>query len=288
MGDILVNVGFDVGSSSPIDSRTVKNTTDERDALVYAGKVYENLKVYCKDTQKEYRWTGTEWEISSSSSGTDISMTDYYTKTEVDNDFLKKTDAASIYATKTELNEKANDDEVVKKADITDLENRVTTNEADITGLQEQTSDLQEQIDNLDIPEDVDFTGINDRLTQLENTVNLKKDVPKTTLTPEFPGEARVASGGVAINYVVKNGWCNVNFEFNLASATTFPWTRIASGLPKPANNANILLTDETGKLNRTIAIKITSTGSVSSRIPVAFTANDWWTGNISYPVAES
>ena len=112
-------------------------------------------------------------------------------------------------------------------------------------------------------------------------------DVPKTTLTPEFPGEARVASGGVAINYVVKNGWCNVNFEFNLASATTFTWTRIASGLPKPANNVNILLMDESGKVNRTIAIKINSTGSVSSRIPVQFTAVDWWTGNISYPVAE-
>lgn len=59
---ILINTGFDVGSSNPIDSRTVKNTTDERDALISDGLVYENLKVYCKDTQKEYRWTGTEWE----------------------------------------------------------------------------------------------------------------------------------------------------------------------------------------------------------------------------------
>ena len=59
---ILINTGFDLGSSSPIDSRTVKNTIGERDELVNEGKVYENLKVYCKDTQKEYRWTGTEWE----------------------------------------------------------------------------------------------------------------------------------------------------------------------------------------------------------------------------------
>ena len=65
---ILVNTGFDVGSSNPIDSRTVKNTTDERDALISDGLVYENLKVYCKDVQTEYRWTGTEWEISSSGS----------------------------------------------------------------------------------------------------------------------------------------------------------------------------------------------------------------------------
>ena len=52
--------------------------------------------------------------------------------------------------------------------DLTDLENRVTTNETNITDLQEQTSDLQEQIDNLDIPEDVDLTGINTKLSQLE------------------------------------------------------------------------------------------------------------------------
>ena len=45
--------------------------------------------------------------------------------------------------------------------DLTDLENRVTTNETNITG-------LQEQIDNLDIPEDVDLTEVNNRLSKLE------------------------------------------------------------------------------------------------------------------------
>ena len=76
---ILINTGFDVGSSSPIDNRTIKNTIDERDALVSEGKVYENLKVYCKDTKKEYRWTGTEWEISLNGSG---DLTDYQKKTD--------------------------------------------------------------------------------------------------------------------------------------------------------------------------------------------------------------
>ena len=73
---ILINTGFDLGSSSPIDNRTVKNTIDERDALISDGLVYENLKVYCKDTQTEYRWTGTEWEtVSSSGGGTAIDDT---------------------------------------------------------------------------------------------------------------------------------------------------------------------------------------------------------------------
>ena len=33
--------------------------------------------------------------------------------------------------------------------------------------------------------------------------------------------------------------------------------------------------------------IKINSTGSVSLRVPTEISATDWWTGNISYPVAE-
>lgn len=70
---ILINTGFDLGSSSPIDNRTLKDTIDERDALVSEGKVYENLKVYCKDTQKEYRWTGTEWEEVGTGGTVDLS-----------------------------------------------------------------------------------------------------------------------------------------------------------------------------------------------------------------------
>ena len=87
---ILINTGFDVGSSSPIDNRTIKNTINERDALVSEGKVYENLKVYCKDTKKEYRWTGTEWEISLSGSG---DLTDYQKKTD---DTLATTDKTVV------------------------------------------------------------------------------------------------------------------------------------------------------------------------------------------------
>ena len=75
---ILVNTGFDVGSSNPIDSRTVKNTTNERDALVTDGLVYENLKVYCKDTQTEYRWTGTDWEeVGTGGTGGTVDLSGY-------------------------------------------------------------------------------------------------------------------------------------------------------------------------------------------------------------------
>ena len=90
----------------------------------------------------------------------------------------------------------------------------------------------------------------------------------------------------MAINYIVRNGWCSVNFAFNITSMTPFSWTNIATGLPKPANSVNITLINEEGKINRTIAIKINSNGSVSSRVPMDYSTADWWTGNISYPVA--
>ena len=112
-------------------------------------------------------------------------------------------------------------------------------------------------------------------------------DVPKTSLTPVFPREVVVGSTGVNINYIVRNGWCNINFEFSISSATTFSWTDIATGLPKPENSLDILLMNEGGKINRPIPIKIYSNGTVSSMIPAEITTLDWWNGNISYPVAE-
>ena len=112
-------------------------------------------------------------------------------------------------------------------------------------------------------------------------------DVPKTSLTPVFPREVVVGSTGVNINYIVRNGWCNINFEFSISSATTFSWTDIATGLPKPENSLDILLMNEGGKINRPIPIKINSSGTVSAMIPAEITTTDWWNGNISYPVAE-
>ena len=111
-------------------------------------------------------------------------------------------------------------------------------------------------------------------------------DVPKTTITPVFPNGVIVGSGGATINYIVRNGWCNVDFMFNIKSATALTWNDIATGLPKPANNVNIVLINDGGKTYRPIPIKINSTGSVSLRVPNDISTTDWWVANISYPVA--
>ena len=74
---------------------------------------------------------------------------------------------------------------------------------------------------------------------------------------------------------------------FHLVSATTFEWTEIATGIPKPANNVNMVLINAGGEISRNIFTKIDSTGSVYSKLPVKIDTADWWTCNVSYPVAE-
>ena len=73
---ILVNTGFKVGSAEPLDEYSVRETVDDRDALVTDGYVYEGMEVYCKDTKAKYRWTGAVWEeVGGSSGGTAIDDT---------------------------------------------------------------------------------------------------------------------------------------------------------------------------------------------------------------------
>lgn len=57
----------------------------------------------------------------------DVNLDDYYTKAEINNDFLKKTDATSTYATKTELVDKADATALDDKVDKTDIVNNLTS-----------------------------------------------------------------------------------------------------------------------------------------------------------------
>ena len=58
---ILINTGFDLGSSNPLDDWTVKNTIDERDALVTDGLAYESLRTYVTSEKKWYEYDGYTW-----------------------------------------------------------------------------------------------------------------------------------------------------------------------------------------------------------------------------------
>ena len=277
---------------------------------------------------------------------TNVNLSDYYTKTEVDNDFLKKVDADGKYATITTVDGKVDKDKIVTTLNDSVTDKQVASALLIKTELDKTNAKLGEKVDKSYVDDnfatmnkvkdgyvkiiknnDTDAdeamvisyknrdlfgvriykkdnsehelrfatsgisyvkNGVTVWTTTRGNTGNTGvADIPKTTITPAFPNGVIVGSGGVVINYVVKNGWCNVDFEFNVESATVLTWNNIATGLPKPANNVNIVLVNDGGKINRTIPIKINSNGSVSLRVPTEIPATVWWCGNISYPVAE-
>ena len=112
-------------------------------------------------------------------------------------------------------------------------------------------------------------------------------DVPKTTITITVPSGIVAGSGGIYAEYVVKNGWCNVVYMFNITSSTTFPWTKIATGLPKPAvSNVNAILINEVGEIKRVVT-RIKTTGDLYSAINEPISEEGWWMGDVTYPVAE-
>ena len=113
-------------------------------------------------------------------------------------------------------------------------------------------------------------------------------DVPKTIVTTTVPSGVVVASSGLYIEYVVRNGWCNVNFMFNLTSSTKISWVKIADGLPKPAlSNVNVILINEGGEIKR-IATRIKTDGALYIAINDPISEENWWMGDVTYPVLES
>ena len=59
---ISLTSGFDLGAKSPLDSRSIVNTIEERDAHVTGNRAYPGMKVYVLEEQKEYRYTGSDWK----------------------------------------------------------------------------------------------------------------------------------------------------------------------------------------------------------------------------------
>ena len=61
MNNILVNVGFKVGSENPIDGKAKVETIEERNALVSDGLAYESLRTYVTSEKKWYEYDGSTW-----------------------------------------------------------------------------------------------------------------------------------------------------------------------------------------------------------------------------------
>ena len=109
----LAEIGKASGASYKIANSTSDMTDEKVIYLLQNGSTYD---IYIVDG-------GTPTRIGDVS----IDLSDYYTKTEINNDFLKKTDATSTYATKTELNDKADATALDDKVDKTDIVNNLTS-----------------------------------------------------------------------------------------------------------------------------------------------------------------
>lgn len=60
---ITVASGFDLGAKSPLDSRIVANTVEERDAHVTNNRAYDGMVVYVIEDKTTYQYLDGEWVI---------------------------------------------------------------------------------------------------------------------------------------------------------------------------------------------------------------------------------
>lgn len=90
---IPLTSGFDLSAKSPLDSRLVANTLEERDANVTSNRAYVGMKVYVLSEAKEYIYTGTDWkEVLTEDSELNIDLSAYATTEYVDGELLTKAD----------------------------------------------------------------------------------------------------------------------------------------------------------------------------------------------------
>ena len=71
MANILVNVGFKVGSTNPLDGKAKVETISERDALISDGLAYESLRTYVESEKKWYEYDGSTWNEVKEGGGSD-------------------------------------------------------------------------------------------------------------------------------------------------------------------------------------------------------------------------
>lgn len=165
----LAEIGKASGASYKIASSTSDMTDEKVIYLLQNGSTYD---MYIVDS-------GTPTRIGDVS----IDLSDYYTKTEINNDFLKKTDATSTYATKTEVNDK------VDKARILSATSSTATDD-NLYSAKLLNGELDKKVNVTDISKIINETSTDDTIPTNKavyditkyNTIGLECPVDKSPL----------------------------------------------------------------------------------------------------------
>lgn len=95
---IPLTSGFDLSAKSPLDSRLVANTLQERDDNVKFNRAYVGMRVYVISELKEYIYTGSAWkEILNEDSDLNIDLSAYATTEFVEESLTTKADFEHIH-----------------------------------------------------------------------------------------------------------------------------------------------------------------------------------------------
>ena len=95
---IPLTSGFDLSAKSPLDSRLVANTLEERDDNVKFNRAYVGMRVYVISELKEYVYTGSAWkEILNEDSDLNIDLSAYATTEFVEESLTTKADFEHIH-----------------------------------------------------------------------------------------------------------------------------------------------------------------------------------------------
>ena len=246
-----------------------------------------------------------------------IDLSQYFTKVEIEADYLKKVDADRKFTTITTANGLITNlddykNELLKIANDTYIEdaNNPTSTICKSNGDTLNTP-YNEGLTNASIPLLIPATRGTESwngqlsISMASNNIYIRNkgadgwcvwqkvsvtsaaDEPTTLINPTFP--STITSGKTQkIYYSLKNGWASVSIIIELSTSPKLTWTIIAEGLPKPDKEINTSSFGETAVNNASVGFRLKGNGVLEMLVGAEITQSDWWNISFSYPVAES
>ena len=250
---IPITSGFDLGAKSPLDTRSIVNTIEERNAHVIGNRVYEGMKVYVLAEKKEYRYNGNDWEevggitdeqLEKLTIAYEHSQTPHVTETDL-NSKVDKVEGKSLISD-TEIERLANVDnyddteiraELNNKANISDLHQHA--NKEALDGI---TADKVTSWDNKS-DFDGDYNSLTNKPTIPSKTSELVND--STYVTESGVLEIIENSGGIGGATEVSQG------ETEPTEESVLLWIDTTSDENMVENNlSNSLITEFQGSIS--------------------------------------